>query len=124
MIGRFLLLGDSCFDFGFRLGDRRQPHLATLELLGDRHPIRHFGRIGPLGKLQQLLHFAPEGLLELARVAIGQGAVTAGVRMHFGAIKRHRPELEHPHRARKFQHVHEQRLDVADKRLRKAAIVS
>ena len=40
---------------------------------------------------------------------------SAGIGVDFGAVERHRPQLEQAHLARRFQHPHEQRFDLLEK---------
>jgi len=70
------------------------------------------------------LDFFPQLLLDLFRMSIRERTVTAGVGVNLRAIQGHRAELEHPHRAGQLQHVDEQSLNLRQKAMRNAAIVS
>src|SRR5690606_18501628 len=65
----------SLLDLLLRLGDRRQPGLPPLQLLGYRHPVRNIGGIGLLGQLQELPNLPLQLLLQLLRVPVRQGTV-------------------------------------------------
>ena len=117
MLGRLPLkafLG-ARFNLGAGLGKLRQTILTARQLLRDRHAVRNVGRIRGLRPRHQVGHFGLQLLLDLAGVLIGQRAVPAGVGVDLGAVQRYRAHLEHPHRARQFQHPHKQPFDVLEK---------
>ena len=96
-------------------GDLRPALLAARQLLGDGQTIRQVGPIRRFGLGQQRGHLGPQLRLDLARMLVGQRAVTARIGMDLGAIQRHRPQLQHPHLAGQQQHLHEQCFDLREK---------
>jgi hypothetical protein len=53
--------------------------------------------------------------LDLARVLIGQGAVTAGIGVNLRPVERYRPQLQDTHLSRQDQNRDEQPLDLSQK---------
>jgi hypothetical protein len=100
-----------------RLGPRDlgQPRLTPRQFLGYRHPVGRIRLIRSLGPGHQIGDLRLQLGLDLARVLIGQGAVTAGIGVGLRPVERNRPQLQDAHLSRHDQNRDEQPLDLVQK---------
>jgi hypothetical protein len=102
-------------DHGLRFRDLGKTRLAPRQFLRDRHAIRRIRLVRRLGLRQQIGHLGLQLRLDLARVLIGQRAVTAGIGVDLGPVEPHRAHLQNAHLARQKQNLDEKRLDLLQK---------
>ena len=99
------------FDLGFGLCYGGKLVFTTGDLGGNGKPFGVFALVGGFGQGKQFANFLFELGFELARVFMGQRAVTAGVGVEFGAVKADAAESAELVGLGDLQDLHEEDLE-------------